>query len=286
MKAIAFAPGHISGFFQPIYHHNIYQTGSRGAGVNLDKGCIAEVELVSGPFLQLNCTINGINKSSSVVKTAVKSLIGSRKLIIDIKLKNYLPISQGFGMSAASAISATLAIAQLLNLPRIEAIKAAHYAEVTLKTGLGDVAAANIGGIEIREKPGIPPWGKLHKIKSKEKIVICVIDSTLSTKKILSDEKMKDKINQIGKDCTDQLILNPTIDYFFQLSKKFAIQTNLIKTRVLDAIDAVEPYGMASMCMLGNSVFAYGKIKKIVDILSDYGTTEICGIDSSGARIV
>jgi len=44
MKATAFAPGHISGFFEPIYHKgDVAKTGSRGAGLCVSFGAISEV---------------------------------------------------------------------------------------------------------------------------------------------------------------------------------------------------------------------------------------------------
>jgi pantoate kinase len=286
MKAIAFAPAHISGFFQPIYHDNIYKTGSRGAGVNLSQGCIATVDLNEASAQQVDIFINSKKRHSSVISTAISQLINKKKVHLVVDLKTELPVSQGFGMSAASTLSTTLAIAKLIQLSRKDALMAAHYAEVTSKTGLGDVAAADTGGIEIREKPGIKPWGKIHQIQQSGNVVICVIDSIISTKTILQDESYKKIIQTVGADCTDKLLLQPSVEHFFQLSKKFTIETNLAKEKILAAIQAVELYGMASMCMLGNSVFAIGKIEKIYDILSDFGTVKICNIDKNGARII
>jgi len=44
MKAIAFAPAHISGFFEPVYHKEDFaRSGSRGAGMSVSLGAISEV---------------------------------------------------------------------------------------------------------------------------------------------------------------------------------------------------------------------------------------------------
>ena len=43
MKATAFAPGHISGFFEPVYTPDLSRSGSRGAGINISLGAFSEV---------------------------------------------------------------------------------------------------------------------------------------------------------------------------------------------------------------------------------------------------
>ena len=43
MKSTAFAPGHISGFFEPVYNQDLSRTGSRGAGINISLGAVSEV---------------------------------------------------------------------------------------------------------------------------------------------------------------------------------------------------------------------------------------------------
>ena len=43
---------------------------------------------------------------------------------------------------------------------------------------------------------------------------------------------------------------------------------------------------MASMCMLGNSVFATGKTNELCQVLSKFGRVFVCSIDSCGARIL
>ena len=45
MQSIAFAPGHISGFFQPCYDKDPLKTGSRGAGLSLSFGARTQVTL-------------------------------------------------------------------------------------------------------------------------------------------------------------------------------------------------------------------------------------------------
>ena len=65
MKATAFAPGHISGFFEPIYNDkDLTRTGSRGAGINISLGAYSEVSVKESTNQKIEMYIN--NKKSNV----------------------------------------------------------------------------------------------------------------------------------------------------------------------------------------------------------------------------
>ena len=188
MKGIAFAPGHISAFFEPVYSgQDMDRSGSRGAGINISLGALSQVTVKPASQHTITVSINGSPSNAPVTKLALKFLVGETPLRITVDTMLDLPVSQGFGMSAGGALSSTLALADLLNLPRDNAVKAAHYAEVQLRTGLGDVIASSFGGIEIRREAGLPPWGMLEHIPGKYDMVVCVIGKEIETKKILSD---------------------------------------------------------------------------------------------------
>jgi pantoate kinase len=197
-----------------------------------------------------------------------------------------LPVSQGFGMSAAGALSTTLALADLLNLPRENAIKAAHYAEVQLHTGLGDVIASSFGGIEIRRKAGLPPWGILEHIPGNYDIVLCVIGEKIETKKILTDSTKVREIASYGRYCTKKLLEKPSLEQLFSLAWEFTRKIDIADKTVLQAIEKANTHGMASMCMLGNSVYAVGDTPALCKILSAYGTVFCCTVDEKGARVL
>jgi len=285
-KATAFAPSHISGFFQPIYHENIYQTGSRGAGINLCSGVTASVQIDNHVEQKIDVFYQKKRQIAPVVTHAIRELINNKTLHVVVDICFDLPISQGFGISAASALSSSYALASLLEIPFKKASMAAHKAEIVMKTGLGDVAAEIAGGVEIRKKPGIPPWGQIERIASEKEIIICSIDKKISTSDILEDTNIQKRVQIIGKKCTDALLSNPTFENFFQLSTEFTYNSQLASEKVLEAIEAVKPYGMCSMCMLGNTVFSVGKTEKIIDVLSEYGTVQKCDIDQHGVQIL
>lgn len=286
MKATAFSPGHISGFFEPVYNQDPLRTGSRGAGINISLGAISEVTAESSTKQIFEIYVNNKKSNAPVINLALRYMLGNNPLHVVVKTNMSLPFGQGFGMSAASALSATYALAKIANVSKNEAMKASHFAEVQLKTGLGDVIASCFGGIEIRKSPGLPPWGLIEHIPGKYDLVLCVVGKKMYTKKTLTDLKKVSKIAEYGKYCTKKLLENPSIERLFSLSQTFTKKTGLADKRVIDAIDAADQFGMASMCMLGNSVFAIGKTNELCKILSSFGKVYLCSVDEFGTRIL
>lgn len=287
MKGIAFAPGHISAFFEPVYsQQDLGHSGSRGAGIALSLGAISQVTVTPASQPTITVYINGKPSPALVTKSALNYFVSTNHLSITVNTILDLPVSQGFGMSAAGALSSTLALADLLNLPRDHAIKAAHYAEVQLHTGLGDVIASSFGGIEIRRKAGLPPWGMLEHIPGKYDIVLCVIGKKIETKKILTNSKKIREIASYGRYCTKKLLEKPSIEQLFSLAWEFTRKINLADKIVLDAIETANTHGLASMCMLGNSIFAVGNTPVLYKILSAYGKVFCCTVDEKGARVL
>jgi len=287
MKAAAFAPGHISCFFEPVYHNeNIFRTGSRGAGINITLGTASEVTVETAKIQNIDIYVNDRKTPSPVTNLALKYLLGENPLKVVVKTKQNLPTGQGFGMSAAGALSATLALSKITDVSRADAMKASHFAEVKLRTGLGDVMASCFGGIEIRKTPGLPPWGIIEHIPGDFNLVLCVLWGKLNTKKILLNSEKTEKIVEYGSYCTKKILENPSVENLFYLAQVFTKKTNLADKKVLDAMKSVEKYGNASMCMLGNSIFAMGETEKICRILGTYGRVFICNVDQNGARVL
>jgi pantoate kinase len=287
MKAISFAPGHISGFFEPIYRGNdTDRSGSRGSGINVSLGAFSDINVENSLNQSIDIYINNKVSIAPVTKLAIKRLIEDTPLKITIKTKLDLPIGQGFGMSGAGALSATTALAKILKIPKEQAIKTSHFAEVHLRTGLGDVIASSFGGIEIRREAGLPPWGMIEHIPGKYEVVLCVIGEKIDSKKILSDPLKINEIASIGRFCTKKIIENPSVENLFSLSQMFTIKTKLADKKILKAIESANHHGMASMCMLGNSVFAIGDTNKLNETLSSFGKTYICTVDKYGAQVL
>jgi pantoate kinase len=287
MRSIAFVPGHISGFFEPVFvNQDLTRTGSRGAGINVSLGAITEVIAGNSAKQDIEIFVNNKKVNSPVTRLAIKYLIGEKPLKVVVRTKLDLPVGQGFGMSAAGALSSSIALAKIVGLSKFDAIKASHYAEVQLRTGLGDVLASSFGGIEIRREAGLPPWGMIEHILGRYDIVLCVVGKKIGTKNVLLDGKKIKRISEYGKYCVKKLLERPSVENLFSLSQIFTKKTGLADKRVLDAIEAANHFGMASMCMLGNSVFAMGDTDKICRTLSVFGKVYVCTVDEQGARIL
>ncbi len=287
MRSAAFAPGHISGFFEPVYHkEDINRTGSRGAGINISIGAVSEVFVENSAKQDVEIYVNDRKSSAPVTNLALKYLLGDNPLHVVVKTKLDIPMGQGFGMSAAGALSATLALTKITNVSQSDAMKAAHFAEIKLRTGLGDVMACCFGGIEIRKTAGLPPWGVIEHIPGRFDLVLCVVGKKLDTKKILSDAAKANKIIDYGKYCTKKLLEKPSVENLFSLSQVFTKKTGLADKCVVEAIDAANRFGMASMCMLGNSVFVMGKTSELCKVLMDHGRVFVCNVDQVGARVL
>jgi len=262
------------------------KTGSRGAGINLSLGAISEVEVKESKVQSFDFYINKKNCDSPVVRLAFNHLIGSQPFHITVRTNLDLPLGQGFGMSAASAVSASYALADILGISNHIAMKAAHFAEVQLKTGLGDVIASCFGGIEIRKEAGLPPWGMIEHIPGSLDMVLCVIGDQLDTSKILSDREKIAGISQYGKYCMKKLLDNPTIENLFSMSQFFTEKTQLAESRVNEAINIAKDFGTGSMCMLGNSLFASGETNKLSKVLLNFGKVYVCKVDQCGAHVI
>jgi pantoate kinase len=277
MKMKAFCPGHITGFFEIYMSYDEEKSGSRGAGICISLGATSIVK-IKGDGIDVEINRRGDGK---VTEEALSMLTEKG---VEAKIEFQLPQSQGFGMSAAGTLASALALSSLLSVPKEDAVRAAHIADVRCSTGLGDVVSSVHGGIEIREKPGL--YGKIRRIEGGGEIVVSVLGSEIKTEDILRDERITDRISEVGKKCMKETLARPTIEDFFSLSRKFAEETGLMNEMVEGVVREASQYGMASMCMLGNSVFAMGDTKKIAKILSKYGMTYTCKIDEKGARIL
>ncbi|HDM67205.1 MAG TPA: hypothetical protein ENG62_02330 [Thermoplasmatales archaeon] len=283
MKEIkVFTPAHITCFFEPCIYDSYTESGSKGAGINLSKGVYTNIRIIEDSQQIIETCINGRRIDSSLIKDCVKQLIRDEKLHVFVENQLELPVSQGFGMSAASLLGTSMGIAKLLDIDELEATRIAHTVEIKHHTGLGDITGILAGGVEIRIKPGIP--GETRNIPFDGEIIVCILPEVLETRKVLTDSGKMRLIKEYGSRCLQELLLEPSIEKLFNLSWRFTLQTKLVTPRIQEIVVEATKHGLASMCMLGNSIYAIGDIDRLEEKLRFFGETIRCKVDWNGIR--
>jgi pantoate kinase len=285
--AVAFAPGHISGFFQPITDSNdLDKIGSRGAGVCISHGVTATVKATKGKKQRITIKVNEKSGRFPVTLNAIKTVLGQGSYDVNVDVTMDLPVGQGFGMSAASALSSSLAMTTILDEPCALAIQAAHHAEVTFHTGLGDVCSAAVGGFEIRKKPGIAPFNDIQKIAKQQSILLGLFPGNISTKRILTDNIRLNHISAIGEYCIDQVIQSPSVESIMKYSYYFTMKSGLAPKKILLVLEQINKQCPASMCMLGHSIFVLGYDEEIKQLINKKAILKETTVDTIGARVL
>jgi pantoate kinase len=287
-KSTAFCPGHITAFFEVFEDVDVLKKGSRGAGLCLSKGVVSTVEISDSTSQDISVYVDLKPVENSVTELAVRKWLGNQQMTVTVDSKNELPVSQGFGMSGAGALSAVVALADAThsNHSMEELVRVAHITEVESLTGLGDVYPQATGGLVIREAPGAPPYGIVRKIEIEQVLLLCILGGNLDTRGVLQDKATVRRINLSGKTRVESYISNPDLERLFILSEDFAKDTGLASDRIIEAIESCTEYGYAGMSMLGNSVFACGETEVLENILKRFGKVIRCDVDNRGARTI
>lgn len=288
LTASAFAPAHITGFFQIHDHKEPLRKGATGCGVVLDGGVRTTVT-VTEDIKKTEIYLNGEKVAGDTSMSVVRAMT---ELPVRVESISEIPIGCGFGASGAGALGTAYALnhALSLNYTACQLNDIAHVAEVTNGSGLGDVTGQAHGGILIRKTPGAPSAALVDWIPSKGNCVYCVVLGELSTKSILSNPEMVKDITCAGKKAMEKLIRKPSADNFMLCSKEFTIESRLASDRVIEVIEAAESIGVtASQAMLGNAVFALPEASgkdELEDVLSEFAEVRKFRIRTGSIRII
>ncbi|WP_214021203.1 pantoate kinase [Methanoculleus sp.] len=246
--AVAFSPGHISGYFRRVEGSDPSTTGSVGAGVVIDEGVRSTVEEAAETSVRV-VRQDHASAGSPPVEYALDRLGVTARVTTECRL----PIGAGFGLSAAALLATLTAANHLfdLNLSGDEVAARAHEAEVLHRTGLGDVAASRSGGVVCRTGPGI--HAAITRIYPEEPLYAVSL-GPLPTASVLSSEEAMARIAAAFPDRCPRDLAD-----FCLLSRAFAEKSGLIAPEVRRVLKFCDAAGVpASMTMLGNGVFAAG----------------------------
>jgi len=259
MQAVAFAPGHITGFFKAeIEPREPEQKGSIGAGFCIKEGVTTKVKVTSSDKPGFKIIIIGYKSDNTqvsefVVKEFFKIVKGN--YFLEIEHNTTIPVGYGLGSSGAVALSLSFALNKALgtNLSRTKIGQIAHNAEIYCKTGLGTVLSSYHGGFEIRTKHGAPGIGSLQKIHTDySAIVICF--SPISTKQYIKSELSK--INGLGGKMVTKLLKSRDQMEFLDMSLEFAKYVDVITPQMKQVIDDLSKNGFKSgVAMFGETIF-------------------------------
>ena len=297
MTATAFAPAHITGFFAAKPDPDPVKAGSVGCGLCLETGVTARVTTSTTGTTDTPDTLDTADITGSgvlirlnaeqidlpTVEYVVESLLGAGHSQCVVELRADVPLGYGFGVSGAAALATALAVNadQGQGLTMEQAAAVAHSAEVVNRTGMGDVAGQYAGGLVIRTAAGAPGVGAVKKVPVDAMEVSWVCMGEISTSSVLEDEKTMEKINILGQRALKGMLKRPGVEHFMSLSRDFAFDTGLVSSRAADAIEAVEAAGgLASMAMLGDTVFALGD----GSALMEFGQVGSSRIGTTGAH--
>ncbi len=248
-----FVPGHVTGFFNIENHESKLKNGSCGVGFLLTKG--VKTTIVDSDNFEFE-----VNLGDDTIIREVLGILNlddtNFKIIQDIQL----PIGAGFGTSAASALSLTLALNDFLDLSYSEELcgQIAHMAEVNLGAGLGDVIAQTGNGIVLRTKPGAPGIGEIKSFNQDIYIAYKTF-GPIETSEIITNSHHKKIISEVGLKYLELFEDDPSLHNFIDFSNKFSRETNLMTDEVkkqIEYFDSLDDILGSSMAMLGNTVFA------------------------------
>ena len=284
----AFCPGHVTAFFEVCEDPDPRKKGSRGAGLSLSLGVRTVARVREAPKGSLEILVNGRKTRAEVTEAAARKVLGDRSFEVKILSDTPLPVSQGFGVSSAAALSTTLALDDALGsgIKRDELVALAHTAEVECGTGLGDVVPASLGGMDLRRAPGAPGHADVRKFEARKDLLLAVVGPEMRTKAVLRDPAKVAAINRHGGSCVAAFEERPTFERLFDLGNRFAEDTGLASKTVLAVVRASRMFGRAAMAMLGNSIFAEAGRKELATLYLKFGTLMRCEVDNVGARVL
>jgi pantoate kinase len=263
-EASAFAPGHLTGFFQICDEpEDPLMKGSRGAGFSIDIGVQTRVRVEPSERDIISVVMNGRVTGEAVVsENVVRRMLAMAEepQRVEVTHEIEIPIGAGFGSSGGGALTIALAMNEALGLEMsyVDASRVAHLAEIECKTGLGTVFAATQGGFGVLYKPGAPGIGESIKYdRSDELAAFCVHFGPISTREALSDPDLRQRINDLGGNFVDDIRENLGPSRFMELSREFTDYVGITTPRLEAVLDAADKAGVpCSMAMFGEALFS------------------------------
>ena len=280
----AFCPGHITCFFHPVRTDDVLTTGSRGAGIRLSKGAYVTLEERSDDRVEI--VMDGVPTDARVTRKVLELIRPGEGF--DVTVENELPVSQGFGMSAAGAIAVAMAA---LGEHSDDCYRYAHMAEVMEGGGLGDVSAIMCQGHQpVRKVAGLPPTGVVEDTGiSFDELSLVVLGNKVDTGSVLDDTERYYRLEYAGMIMMEEYVRDPSKEWLFAKARNFSHLADLETyqvTSALEALDVLEPENFGAMCMLGNSIFTDLPEWAAQDLFGEDASVYACSSSDEAPRLL
>ncbi|HUS79218.1 MAG TPA: hypothetical protein VM050_11240 [Patescibacteria group bacterium] len=299
-EASAFAPGHLTGFFQICDQpDDPLLKGSRGSGVSITEGVHTTVQVE--PSEEPSSTIyfdDEVTEGAFVSENVIEKMLRKADQSYDVAVRHIIetPLGAGFGSSGGGAISLALALNEALDLGMsyIEASQVAHIAEIECRTGLGTVFAATVAGLGVLYKPGAPGIGEAKRYEGIEELEVAYLHfGPMATREALSNPVLRARINELGGAFVDRIKDDLRPDLFMELSRKFTDYVGITTPRLRRALDEAEGAGLpCSMAMFGEVAFSMvpkGEAGEIADFFRERAPgqrVQVDRVEDRGARLM
>lgn len=288
----AFAPGHVTGVFSPdLRSRDPRGRGSIGAGLVLELGARAAVRWSPNVRRRLLLRSN-VGGPLPISNDVVRHLWSDRGGRLEVWLQHDLPIGQGFSMSAAGALATAMALGRMFGISQTRAIEVAHLADLFGRGGLGGVASILGGGLEIRQRAGVPPWGRVRHLAARGRLVIGVTGRPIASPDLLSSPAFLRRVQRSAPPRLGRLERTPSLPAFFEEAWGFARDLDIASPPLRRFLQWANSAGIAAtQAMFGNSFIALPQTRSqrttIFDRLERAGwhAAEV-GLAARGARIV
>ncbi len=297
--AQAFAPAHLSAFFAMELHPlDLLRSGSRGAGLCLTEGAWAQVHaspdhLPPGEEGEVHITLDGEPALAPTTQAALQEMLGGQRLAtagmpahFQVHLRPQLPLHQGFGMSGAGTLAACLALGKLLGVPPLVAQQCAHVAEVSQRTGLGDVAGMCVGGMAIRTSAGAPGCNSvLHiPLRPPPQLVMAQLQEGIKTMEVLNDPQRMAAINAAATRALERTLAARSLEELLRAAAQFDVEAGLLPPAFTHALEAIEGIGVGARVLLGGTLMALGDVAPLQRRLAPFGATRVVTVGNVPAR--
>ncbi len=195
-------------------------------------------------------------------------------------------------MSAAGALATALAVAAATGQSRRVAIETAHLADLYGGGGLGGVSAILGGGVETRERPGIPPWGSARHTAAAGRVLVAWSRPAIPSPRLLRDPAFLRRVAAAAGPGLRRLMRRPDLRSLMREAERFTDTLALGPPSLLRQVRALRSPDVAVVqAMFGRSLLlvpwsASGRTRAIRGLEHQGLHAVELPIARAGARIV